>query len=102
MFLFNTQNHLIVLEILKYYSPVVDEESKTFVLLSLLPLVDGLYTVIHKVQKTRTKVLPSAMTGEYIVLYLSKTENIYSKLKISLNFVAPCEYLNFTDTYTPG
>ena len=55
--------------------------------------------VIHKVQKTRTKVLPSAMTGEYIVLYLSKTENIYSKLKISLNFVAPCEYLNFTDTY---
>ena len=31
---------------------------------SLLRLVDGLYIVIHKMQKTRTKVLPSAMTGE--------------------------------------
>ena len=31
---------------------------------SLLRLVDRLYTVIHKTQKTRTKVLPSATTGE--------------------------------------
>ena len=32
---------------------------------SLLHLVDRLYTVIHKTQKTRTKVLPSAMVGKY-------------------------------------
>ena len=31
---------------------------------SLLRLVDRLYTVIHKTQKTRTKVLPSATVGE--------------------------------------
>ena len=31
---------------------------------SLLRLVDRLYTVIHKTQKTRTKVLPFATTGE--------------------------------------
>ena len=31
---------------------------------SLLRLVDGPYTVIHKTQKTRMKVLPSATTGE--------------------------------------
>ena len=31
---------------------------------SLLCLVDRLYTVIHKMQKTRAKVLPSATTGE--------------------------------------
>ena len=32
---------------------------------SLLRLVDRLYTVIHKTQKTRMKVLPSARTGEW-------------------------------------
>ena len=31
---------------------------------SLLRLIDRLYTVIHKMQKTRTKVLPSAMISE--------------------------------------
>ena len=31
---------------------------------SLLQLVDRLYTVIHKMQKTRTKVLPSATVSE--------------------------------------
>ena len=31
---------------------------------SLLGLADRLYTVIHKTQKTRTKVLPSATDGE--------------------------------------
>ena len=31
---------------------------------SLLRLVDTLYTVIHKTQKARTKVLPSATVGE--------------------------------------
>ena len=30
----------------------------------LLRLVDTLYTVIHKIQKTRIKVLPSATVGE--------------------------------------
>ena len=47
---------------LKYYSPTV-EDGKTFVLV-FLRLVDRLYTVIHKTQKTRAKVLPSAMVGE--------------------------------------
>ena len=31
---------------------------------SFLRLVDRLFTVIHKTQKTRTKVLPSATTSE--------------------------------------
>ena len=31
---------------------------------SLLHLVDRLYTVIHKTQKTRTNVFPSAWVGE--------------------------------------
>ena len=36
---------------------------------SLLRLVDGLYTVIKKTQKTRTKVLPSAMVGAILSGY---------------------------------
>ena len=35
----------------------------------LLRLVDGLYTVIKKTQKTRTKVLPSAMVGAILSGY---------------------------------
>ena len=45
--------------LVKYYSLTI-ADGKTFV----LGLVDRLYTVIHKRQKTRTKVLPSATVGE--------------------------------------
>ena len=48
---------------LKHYSLTV-ADNKAFVLV-FLRLVDRLYTVIHKMQKTRAKVLPSAAVGEY-------------------------------------
>ena len=48
---------------LKYYSPTI-ADGKNFHPYSLLLLVDRLYTVIHKTQKPRTKVLPFATVGE--------------------------------------
>ena len=54
---------------LKYHSTVV-AEGKIFVLVfsvflsNSVNMVKNLYIVIHKTQKTRTKVLPSATTGE--------------------------------------
>ena len=51
-------NDILLFLFLKYYSPTV-ADGKTFVLVFCV-----LHTVIHKTQKTRTKVLPSAMVGE--------------------------------------
>ena len=50
---------------------------------SLLCLVDRLDTVIHKTQKTRTKVLPSAMVGE--LYFNSKSWVIRNNIKSKYN-----------------
>ena len=49
---------------LNYYSLIVAGRRQNFCP-SLFHLVDRLYTVIHKMRKTRTKVLPSATVGNY-------------------------------------
>ena len=51
----------------RYASLFIDRCRRQNFCPSLLCLVDRLYTVIHKMQKTRMKVLPSATVGEWYI-----------------------------------